>query len=329
MGDIVLTTPVIRCLRKNFPEAKIDFVIRREFSDLIGANPHLNRIITYDRATGLGGLSVIKKQIRDTGYDVIVDIHKNWRSFYLRYNTGAGKITIYHKRQVVRLLLILFKWNRYRKLKQIYLRYFEAVEPLGVHYDGEGTEVIVPDKEADHVNRMLESQGLNRSKPILVICPGASFTNKRWLPERFFEVAEHFMKNCAYSIVLLGGPDDRETCNNLQKRLGEDTVNLAGQLKLIQSAAMLRQASLVLTNDSGLLHLAQSQKAPVVAIFGPTTKELGYYPLPEKSRVVCVDSLNCRPCTPIGSNRCPKKHFNCMKMIDSGQVIAAMESLIP
>ncbi len=328
IGDIVLTTPVIRCLRKKYPDAEITFLIKQEFLDLIKTNPHLNHIITYNKSTGLQGLASIKKQIQETRFNVIVDIHKNLRSLYLRFRSGSKKITRYHKQQFKRFLYVLFKINRYGDAKHVYLRYFEAVELLGVRYDQQGTEVFIPEQETEFIEDQLSTNGFDTSQPLLIICPGASSNNKRWLTDRFLEVARYFLKEKNYQIAFLGGPTDVAMCDSMQKQMGQKVMNFAGQLKLIQSAALLQKASIVLTNDSGMMHLAQSQKKPLVAIFGPTSEELGYYPLPENSHVVSVD-LKCRPCTPWGANQCPKGHFKCMKDIESKQVIEAIEGLYP
>ncbi len=328
IGDIVLSTPVVRCLRKAFPKAKIDYVVKQEFLGLVKSNPHLNHVHTFAKSSGYRGLSAIKKKIQETGYDIIVDIHKNYRSRYLRFGSGAKKIAVYRKRLFVRALLVLFKLNLYGSPKPVYLRYFEAVEGLGVRYDGKGTEVVVPQREAIHIEQLLKSEGYSASRPLLVLCPGASSFNKRWPSERFVAVGRHFLHSKAYRVALLGGAEERQICESIRKGISSDVTNFAGRLKLVQSAALLGGASIVLTNDSGMMHLAQSQKRAVVALFGPTTKELGFFPMEEKSRVVEV-KLRCRPCTTKGLRRCPKKHFQCMRNISSEQVISALESLCP
>ena len=328
IGDIVLATPIVRCLRKALPKAKIDFLVKREFLDLVRFSPHLNHIYAFDKASGPTGLAAIRKEIQRVGYDVIVDIHKNFRSLYVRSGSGMAKVAVYRKQLLLRALLVLFKLNLYRRPKPAYLRYFEAVEKFGVHYDGEGTEVFIPKEEIDGIDRLLKTKGYSDSRPLLIVCPGAGFSNKRWLPERFAAVSAYFLNVKAYAVALLGGSEDREICEYIRQQVCGDAMNFAGRLRLIQSAALLQRASVVLANDSGMMHLAQSQKRSVVAVFGPTTEELGYYPIKERSRVVDV-ALKCKPCTSKGLHRCPKKHFKCMANIGSDQVIAAIESLSP
>ena len=327
IGDIILSTPLIRAVRKHYPEAEIDFVVKQEFSDLVKTNPHLNHIYVFDKSK-LNDLRRIKKEVRSKGYHWVIDIHKNFRSRILRKGIGA-KVTSYHKMIWKRTLLVWWGWNLFKQIIPVYQKYFQAVEPMGIKYDGMGTEIVVPIEIQDIVKDKLIKGGYETQRPLITICPGASFANKRWLPDRFARVADKLRQSYQAQIAFAGGPQDHELCKQIIGQLPFGRAfNFAGKFDLLQSAALLGHSSLVITNDSGLMHLAQAQKVPVVAIFGSTTGELGYFPLPGKSVVVELP-VSCRPCSHNGLDKCPKGHFKCMKDITEDQVIQACNKLIP
>jgi lipopolysaccharide heptosyltransferase II len=310
IGDIILTTPLIRCLRATFPNAQIDFLVKKEFAVVLSGNPHINNIITFDKTDGRNQLRQIRMQVQLSRYSMIFDIQKNIRSMMIGVGSRTG-IAGFSKKLLARDLLIRFKINIYKEIKPVYLRYFESVETLGVQYDGKGTEVFPSQQETGAVEALLAQNNLPQDKPFLVIAPGAQWENKRWTTTGFATAADAFCNKTGAYTLLIGGPGDVETCRLVQAEMATPSLNLAGKLSLMGSAALLGKAAMVFTNDTGMLHMAQAMKAPVVAVYGPTTRELGFFPLAENSRVAEIE-LSCRPCTQKGLHSCPKKHFRCM-----------------
>jgi len=310
IGDIILTTPLIRCLRETFPNAHIDFLVKKEFAVVLSGNPHINNIITFDKTDGRNELRRIRMQVQLTRYSMIFDIQKNIRSMMIGVGSRTG-IAGFSKKILARDLLIRFNINIYKEIKPVYLRYFEAVETLGVKYDGKGTEVFPSDQETSIVEALLTQNNVPTGKPLLVVAPGAQWETKRWTTDGFASAAGTFCNQTGAFTLLIGGPGDIDTCKEVQAQMTTPSLNLAGKLSLMGSAALLGKAAMVLTNDTGMLHMAQAMKAPVVAVYGPTTRELGFFPLPENSRVAEIE-LSCRPCTQKGLHSCPKKHFRCM-----------------
>lgn len=296
-------------MRKAFPDARLDFVIKKQFSGLMQHNPHIDHLLTFDKETGIAPL---KKKVKENNYDLIIDIHKNFRSSYLRFSSRA-MVTTYPKYILRRTLLVKFGINLYKNIEPVYLRYFKAVQKLGVEYDYQGTEVFFSPKDVEKIRQALSETNFTLDQRLVVICPGASFTNKQWLPERFAEVADQ-LAHRGFFVCFHGGKNDEALCNDIIQTMKNKAANFAGRFSLLESAAFLKMASLAITNDSGMMHLAQSQKIPVVAIFGPTSRELGYFPIPSVSEVIEKD-VPCRPCTHNGLNYCPKKHFRCMREI--------------
>ncbi len=305
-------------MRAKYPGSQIDFLVKKEFSVVLSQNPHLSSVITFDKKAGKGELTRVRKLIRQNNYTHILDIQRNIRSAFIALGSGAI-VTSFSKKLVARDLLIRFGKNIYREIKPVYLRYFESAKALGIEYDGKGTEVFPPLSELRKVTEILEQNNLFAETPILVVAPGAQWANKRWTTEGFAAAAGTFCTQTGATTVLIGGPGDVEICNRVQTHMKSPALNLAGKLSLMGSAALLGKASMTLTNDTGMLHMAQAMKTPVVAVYGPTTRELGFFPLPENSRVAETD-ISCRPCTQKGLNTCPKKHFRCMNDVNPNTV---------
>lgn len=317
IGDVILTTPLIRCLRKAYPQSRIDFLVKKQFVDVIAANPHIDNIITFDTKADKE-LGRIKKLVKANHYTHIIDLQKNIRSIFICCGSKAT-YSSFSKRIFARYLLIRFHWNIYKETKPVYLRYFEALKKLGVGYDGEGTEVFPFVSDIENVENKLNQQAVQQSLAILAIAPGARWANKRWTTDGYASAINDFCDKIPAIPVFIGGKEDIAIVEQIQPLLRHHSVSFAGELTLMQSAAMLGKANVVITNDTGMLHMAQAMKAPVVAVFGPTTKELGFFPLPAKSRVAEMN-LACRPCTQKGLDACPKGHFKCMKDINPQQV---------
>ncbi len=322
IGDIILTTPLLRSVRKTYPNASITYITKKQYAGLLEDSPYISELITFDKSEGFRGLRMIKRRLKKQHFDACLDIHKNWRSRYLRFGLGAGLIGTYPKYIIRRALLVRFKINLYRHIRPVYLRYFKAARKLGVQYDGEGSEIHFPKAASEKVTGILSSLGYRSGTPLVVICPGATYFNKKWLSEGFVKTARHLMEARSAFIIIHGGQDDRDQCENIAAEIGPGAFSLAGKLNLPETAALLKSGTLVIANDSGLLHLAQSQKRPVIGIYGPTTRELGFFPIEQNSTVV-ETSVSCRPCTPKGLNYCPKVHFRCMKDITPEMVIEA------
>jgi lipopolysaccharide heptosyltransferase II len=327
IGDIILTTPLLRSLRTTYPTAHISFVIKKQYADLLAGSPFVNELILFDKKEGFVGLRKMKHRLRERRFDVYIDIHKNWRSRYLRMGLGVKLATTYPKYIFRRTLLVWFKLNLYKKLKPVYLRYFESVRKLGIQDDGQGTEIHVQSPAIGKVRNMLIEAGFGFNAPLVIICPAATYSNKRWKAAGFVETARALILQRSAFIVVLGGKEDVDLCREITESFQTGAVSMAGRLSLSESAALLRFAGLVIANDSGLLHLAQSQKKPVIGIYGPTTRELGFFPIDQQSTVIEVE-LPCRPCTPKGLNYCPKKHFRCMNSIPADRVIQAALSYL-
>jgi heptosyltransferase-2 len=326
IGDVILTTPLVRSLRAKYPAARIDFLVKKEFVVVVSNNPHVSNVITFDKKAGKGEISRIRQEIKQNKYTHILDIQKNIRSILVAFGSGAV-VSGFSKKLLARDILIRFGLNIYKEIKPVYLRYFESAAKLGVEYDGKGTEVFPDIAETEKISGILKLNHIEPGTPILVMAPGAQWENKRWPTEAYATAADTYCKQTGSFPVLIGGTGDIEICRQVQDLMKTTSLNLAGKLSLMGSAAMLGRSNMVFTNDTGMLHMAQAMKTPVVAIYGPTTRELGFFPLPENSRVAEIE-ISCRPCTQKGLHSCPKTHFRCMNDLKPEMVLNLADELV-
>jgi heptosyltransferase-2 len=164
------------------------------------------------------------------------------------------------------------------------------------------------------------------ARPLLAVAPGARWATKRWPVERFAAAAQALAQARQAAVVVLGSAEDRALAQELCQRLSVPVLNSTGKLSLMHTAALLQQCHLLLSNDSGLMHMATALRVPVVAIFGPTVQEFGFYPFKASAQVVSA-ALACRPCSTKGSTRCPRGHHQCMRQVTVAHVLAAASKL--
>lgn len=323
IGDIVLSTPLIRLLRKKFPSAQIDFVVKKEFSELLKFNPHLTNLIEFDASNGFKELLRLRYQILKERYDLIVDIHNNLRSVFLRTLSGAMVLKV-DKRVFKRLLLVKFKINLYKNIIPVAERYIETVSQLSIKNDNQGLELFVPNDVIEVAKSKID---FSDSERYIAIAPSAKHQTKRWLPERFAEVGDRLSEKFNAKIILMGGKEDEQICKLVESMMKNKPINICGKTSLLESAGILSLCEMLITNDSGLMHIGSAMKTKVVAIFGSTVKEFGFFPYGTKS-IVVEKPIPCRPCSHIGREKCPKKHFKCMMEIQVDDVYNACVKLM-
>ncbi len=305
----MLASPFIRQTRIQFPDAQIDFVIKKQFYELVKDNPHLNHIYVVDPQKGLGGLWQLRGRLRKNDYTYIFDLHNNIRSRLLTAFHKSPKITHMQKDIRKRFLLVRFKKNTYAGITPIAQRYLQVGSAAKIKDDQNGLEIFWKDSVEEETSQKLEENAIR--EPYFSIAPGATYQTKRWPAEYFKELISTILQKHKEQIVLLGGKAERDTFTELV--VSERVFNLAGKVSLQQAAVVLSHASVLVSNDSGLMHMATAVKTPVLAIFGSTVKELGFFPYRSKYFVLENKALQCRPCSHVGRNSCPKGHFKCMK----------------
>lgn len=325
IGDIVLTSPFFRVFRKEFPGTVVDVLTKTEFAPLLRHNRNINRVFEYDADDGIAGLMRLKKELRAQKYDLVVDLHGSLRSRYVR-RLGARKVVAVNKRIRERRALIKRKKNIYNESLSVAQRYIETVSFLDVEDDGLGTELTIPADIADAVNERITPL-LKGSAFGFAICPGAKHLTKRWPEERFASAGARIVRQLGGRAFIFGGPEDEALCSRIAEKIvsteGADAaVSFAGSLTLLETASALAHLRYAITNDTGLMHIAEAMGVPVFALFGPTVREFGFFPQRNDSIVLERNGLYCRPCSHIGLEKCPEGHFRCMTEVETEDLLA-------
>ena len=328
IGDIVLTTPVIRCLKNQLQEVEIHVLTKKKFSNLYKTNPYINKVYEFDDS-----LKRNIEELKIENYDYVVDLQKNKRSVRVTRALGRPHAS-FPKLNFRKFLLSTFKINIMPDI-HIVDRYFKAVEKLGVKNDYQGLDFFISEKNNYDISQLPE----NFQKGYYAFVIGGTYKTKILPAVKIVEIIKKINK----AVVLLGGPDDVERAEEIIYGVNETTrqqdnegsknsqiLNLVGKINLEQSASIVRNADSVLTNDTGLMHIAAAFHKNIVSVWGNTVPELGMYPyLPkekEKCHIVECKDVRCRPCSKLGFKECPKKHFRCMMEIDVEEVVKLLDN---
>ena len=325
IGDIVLTTPLIRCLKQHYPNSQIDFVVKAKYAELLQHHPALHDIYRFPDHGGLSALWDARAWVKAREYACILDLHKNIRSLLLTRALGGTTVLRFKKFGYRRFLLVKFGINLYRRIVPVYQRYLEAAADLGVEDDGRGTELFVPRSVVEGLLSRLQLYGIE-TKKIVAFAPGAGYFTKRW-PVDYFVILARQAIEAGYTPVILGDRQDVPVARAICEQ-APGAVHFAGKLSLLESAALLQLASLLICNDTGQMHMAEAVGTPVVALFGSTVEEFGFFPVLENSVVVENRDISCRPCSHVGRNTCPEGHFLCMRSLLPEQVWQAALTIL-
>ncbi len=321
LGDIVMTTAMIRSLRRRFPQAKIDMVVRADFLDLVRHNPHLTTVIGLSRGEGVAGLWALRRRINAEGYDVIYDAHRSLRTRLLMPWLRARRKLYYRKHYLRRSLALLFKLPLLRHSPRFLEKFVEPLGAIGVPYDGGGPEMVIA--PAERASGLAKVSLPADSVPLIGVVPSAQWPGKRWPADSFRQVVAKLVERTPYAVVVLGGPSD-VFCADICKGFAPERVINAqsARLTLAESAAVLERCRLVIANDTGLMHVADALGIPCVLIFGPTSAELGCLPYHPLSEIV-EHQLWCRPCSKNGEAPCVRGRRVCLERTTPAMVLAA------
>lgn len=314
IGDIVLTTPVVRALKLQLG-AEVHFLTKTSFAGVIGPNPYVDKLYSIDKRVG-----EVITDLRKESYDAVVDLHRNLRSLRVKLALSGVPAYSFNKLNWEKWLMVRFKLDRLPRI-HIVERYLDAARPLGVQSDGQGLDYFIdPDDEVD-ITKLLMSRGeevsvldntAEQPPDYTAVVIGAAHATKR-LP---IDKLSDFCAQLQGPLVLLGGPDDAGAGAEVAAKLGDKIINCCGRLRLNQSASVVRQAARVLSHDTGLMHIAAAFRRPIVSVWGNTIPEFGMYPYypqgMERNHTLEVQGLDCRPCSKIGYAACPQGHFRCM-----------------
>ena len=334
LGDLVLTTPIYRELRKVYPNSRLTLLTSEGFGRVLENNPHLDEIIYHHRKETRNDLEKLIDQLRLQKFDLIYDIHNSlrsrWIGWQLKRHAPKPEHWLIEKRTLARELQIRFGWAQFFNGKS---QREQWLEPLRRHHTGAlstKTELFPSVADKNYVKAWLNQNDL-QDKPFVCIGASASFPLKCWPLQNFKKLIENIIQS-GISVVLVGTSGEIETEELAEYFRGSQNVFCAaGMFTILQSAALLEMANAVVANDTSIIHLAEAMRTPSIALFGPTVKEFGYAPMLAQSRLMETDlALRCRPCSRTGKGTCKNRQQQiCMYSISTQKVWDAAQLLLP
>lgn len=308
IGDIVLTSPVVRCLKTQFADAEIHFLTKKRNTDLLQANPYIDQIKTLDKS-----LSATIAELKTEKYDYVIDLHNNLRSLWVKQNLGAKSFS-FNKLNFRKFLYTRFKLNNMPE-GHIVDRNLETLRHFKVVNDGKGLDHFIPEEDEFPIDRLPESF---RNGYVAIVLAG-TYATKR-MPETKYR---QLISSSKTPFVLLGGKSEKPMAANILSWNTGNVADFTGQLRINQSASLVKNARLVISNDTGLMHIAAAFHKKVLSVWGNTSPELGMFPYMAGagSEMLEVKGLSCRPCSKLGYHECPKKHFRCMNDLPEDRIV--------
>ena len=297
IGDIVLTTPVVRMLKKQL-NAQVHFLTKSTYVSLLKNNPYIDSVYQIHNS-----ISEVIADLKKEKYDYVIDLHSNLRTQILKFRLGMPAKS-FNKLNMEKFMLTNFKLDKMPKI-HIVDRYLETVKHLGVKNDNQGLDFFLS------ANDKLDISIFPKNYIVFVI--GGQHATKILPNEKIMSIIKKVNK----PVLLIGGPEDAHRGEEIAKAC-DKVVNTCGKYSILQSASLVQQATMVITHDTGMMHIAAAFNKKIYSVWGNTVPEFGMYPYleSEQSKRIEVKGLNCRPCSKIGYDKCPKGHFKCMQEID-------------
>lgn len=319
IGDIVLTSPVLRCLKNQIQGVEIHYVIKKKFFSLLEHNPHVSKIFTIEDS-----LFTVLNQLKGENYDVVIDLHHNLRSLRIKLALARPAFS-FDKLNFRKWLYVNWK-QRVMPDVHIVKRYLDTVKNLGVKDDGLGLEFFPCDCEQIDKEELPPAF---QTQPYVVLSIGGTHATKKMPIDKWVEL----LNLISIPAMIIGGKEDIEAAQLLENQAnknGKIVWNACGKFTIGGSAHLIKGCALVISHDTGMMHIAAAFQKPTIAIWGNTTPELGMYPFRTEYINLEINGLPCRPCSKIGYAKCPKGHFKCMRdlVVKSGRIEAFIQKAI-
>ncbi|WP_183562658.1 glycosyltransferase family 9 protein [Mucilaginibacter sp. SP1R1] len=297
MGDIIYTTPVVRCLKKQIPGAEVHFLTKPAFKYIYDNNPYVDKLLILKST-----LSATIAEIKSEQYDYIIDLHNNLRTAIIKLRTGIRSST-YQKQPIKKWLSLKFKLKLIAPTHLVD-RYLKTVQFLGVVNDGQPIDYYI--KASHQLSKLLPPA---HQKQYIAFVIGATHFTKRMPNSKIISIC----RQLNYPVVLLGGNDVKDNGNIIADAAGPSVYNACGITTLDESVYLVSQAKSIIGFDTGLTHIAEAFNKPIVSVWGGTVPDLlGVQPYMVKEVLVAGIELSCRPCSKFGLEKCPLGHFKCM-----------------
>ena len=310
IGDIVLTTPVIRCLKKQVPDAEVHFLVKDKFRSVIEHNPYIDKLHVLAHSWEL-----MMEELKTEEYDYIIDLHHNVKTLRVK-NELKKKSFSFYKLNIEKYIYTSLKVNILPKI-HIVDRYMKTVESFGVKNDGAGLDYFI----SEHDETKKSDIPASHHAGYIACVIGAAHNTKKWPVNKWKE----FAGKINHPIILLGGDEDKIIGEEIASVDKVKVYNACGKFSINESADLVKKSKLVITHDTGLMHIASAYKKPIISLWGNTVPSFGMNPYygdrPVQHSIMQINKLWCRPCSKIGYNKCPLGHFKCMNKIESDNLL--------
>lgn len=329
LGDIVLTTPVIKSVKQKFPQSKIFFLTKSQYQDLLKSDPNIFSLIKFDpvkKHKGILGFLKLVKELKTFNFDLVVDLHANLRSFFIRHLLKTGIKIKYDKRWWARFLLVHFKFLKAKSTHTVD-SYLERLKKIGVNSFEKDPKIFLDQESENFLKDFLIEKKIEKDDIVVGIHPGARWETKRWIEEKFAKVCQILNQKAELKIILFGDQKDQEVIERISSQIEDQKLFKAVNLPLNKFMSLIKRCDCFITNDSGPMHIASALGVPVVAIFGPTHPRLGFSPMGSEN-IVLTANVKCSPCSLHGEKRCHKKSRYCMDLIEPEMVTDAVGRLL-
>lgn len=314
IGDIVLTTPVVRCLRKKFPDAEIHYLVKQSFASIVLTNPYLNKVHIFK-----DDLETVIEELKNENFDYIIDLHHNLRTLRIKQALKKIKSFSFNKLNIQKWVFVNFKVNVMPD-KHIVDRYMETVKDLGVMNDGLGLDFFIHDKDVV----AQQDIPISHLHGYIGIVIGAAHNTKKLPVHKLKELCSKI----THPVILLGGKEDYSNASQVASVDPVKVYNACGKYNLSESADLVRRAKLIISHDTGLMHIAAAFKKDIISVWGNTVPSFGMHPYQTRYEIFDVKKLWCRPCSKIGYEKCPLGHFKCMEKISTDGIVNHVNILL-
>lgn len=314
IGDIVLTTPVIRCLKEQFNgDVELHYLTKKQYKTVIEHNPYITKVHTIEKST-----NEVVGELKALNFDYVIDLHKNLRSKRVIKSLKCISFA-FDKVNYEKWLLTTFKIDKLPKI-HIVDRYMETVKFFEIKNDNKGLDYFIGEKDKVKIDELPETH----QNGYVGFAIGAQHFTKRLPTHKIISIC----KKIKEPIILLGGKEDGKTAEEIVAAVGTMLYNACGKYSINQSASLVAQSKTLITHDTGLMHIGAALGVKIVSVWGNTVPVFGMYPYypnsPEKFTIIENNNLKCRPCSKIGFDKCPKKHFKCMEDIDEKEILGSL-----
>jgi heptosyltransferase-2 len=312
---------VIRCLKKQVPDAEVHLLVKESFYSVVEHNPYIDKVHVMAHS-----FELMIHELKLEEYDHVIDLHNNVRT--LRVKKALNKpSSSFYKLNIQKYIYVNLKWNVMPDV-HIVDRYLKTVEQFDVKNDGAGLDYFISEKDETKRNDIPVS---HHAGYIGIVIGGAHNTKKYPIHK-----LKELCSKLDHPVILLGGKEDKKDGDEVASVDPIKVYNACGKFSINESADLIRKSKMVVSNDTGLMHIAAAFKKPVISLWGNTVPSFGMYPyygenfLSTQKKlpydILQVNKLSCRPCSKIGYDKCPKKHFKCMENIEVGEMLSAINA---